>query len=289
MPKLGRRVGVLVSLCCALATVVVAQGDSTALQPTTDNGEWFILEKEDLAGGTHHTRHAEIFGRYVTGYNAWVLRAIDKVQATAIDGGGYFTGIQAVPTESPVGYALTLFGKPLLAPPRNTSYCSGATYAAFIEQLNLVLPQAGQKLTPERLEALRMQEPDGGRREDTIKFWGKWNDDGFGNHYALVQYSQMGSEIKPRNARPGDFMNISWKQGLGHSVIFLGYYRDENGTKHVVYWSSQRRTNGFGDEVVPLARIKDVKVVRLTAPQRLLSFDINTPVQRNIPGDVIDW
>ncbi|MCG3158390.1 MAG: hypothetical protein DKINENOH_05032 [bacterium] len=289
MTRLGRRVGVLVSLCCTLATVAVAQSDSTALQPTTDNGEWFILKKEDLAGGTHHTRHAEIFGKYVTGYNAWVLQAIDKVQATAVEGGGYFTGIKAVPTESPVGYALTLFGKPLLAPPRTTSYCSGATYAAFIEQLNLMLPQAGQQLTPERLEALRMQEPDGGRREDTIKFWGKWNDDGFGNHYALVQYSQMGTEIKPRNARPGDFMNISWKKGLGHSVIFLGYYRDENGTKNVVYWSSQTRTNGFGDEVVPLERIKDVKVVRLTAPQNLLSFDIDTPVQRDIPGDVIDW
>lgn len=289
MTRLGRRVGVLVSLCFTLATVAVAQSDSTALQPTTDNGEWFILKKEDLAGGTHHTRHAEIFGKYVTGYNAWVLQAIDKVQATAVEGGGYFTGIKAVPTESPVGYALTLFGKPLLAPPRTTSYCSGATYAAFIEQLNLMLPQAGQQLTPERLEALRMQEPDGGRREDTIKFWGKWNDDGFGNHYALVQYSQMGTEIKPRNARPGDFMNISWKKGLGHSVIFLGYYRDENGTKNVVYWSSQTRTNGFGDEVVPLERIKDVKVVRLTAPQNLLSFDIDTPVQRDIPGDVIDW
>lgn len=289
MTRLGRRVGVLVSLCCTLATVAVAQSDSTALQPTTDNGEWFILKKEDLAGGTHHTRHAEIFGKYVTGYNAWVLQAIDKVQATAVEGGGYFTGIKAVPTESPVGYALTLFGKPLLAPPRTTSYCSGATYAAFIEQLNLMLPQAGQQLTPERLEALRMQEPDGGRREDTIKFWGKWNDDGFGNHYALVQYSQMGTEIKPRNARPGDFMNISWKKGLGHSVIFLGYYRDENGTKNVVYWSSQTRTNGFGDEVVPLERIKDVKVVRLTAPQNLLRFDIDTPVQRDIPGDVIDW
>lgn len=65
-----------------------------------------------------------------------------------------------------------------------------------------------------------MQEPDGGRREDEIKFWGKWNDDGFGNHFALVQYSQMGTTIKPIHARPGDFMNISWKKGGGHSVVF---------------------------------------------------------------------
>ncbi|MDZ7268544.1 MAG: hypothetical protein ONB48_12470 [candidate division KSB1 bacterium] len=289
MAKVGRAIGLLAGLCSILTSMALAQSDSTALQPTTDNGEWFILKKEDLAGGTHHTRHAEIFGKYVTGCNVWALRAIDKVQATARDGGGYFTGINAVPTESPVGYALALFGKPLLSPPRTTSYCSGATYAAFIEQLNLMLPHAAHRLSPERLEALRMQEPDGSRREDTVKFWGKWNDDGFGSHYALVQYAQMGSEIKPRNARPGDFMNVSWKNGLGHSVIFLGYYRDENGGKNVVYWSSQTRTNGFGDEVVPLERIKEVKIVRLTAPQNLFSFDIDTPVKRDIPGDVIDW
>ncbi len=76
-------------------------------------------------------------------------------------------------------------------------------------------------LSPERLEAIRMQEPDGGRREDLIKFWGYWNADGFGTHFALVQYSRMGQEIRPAQLRPGDFVNISWKTGLGHSVIFL--------------------------------------------------------------------
>jgi hypothetical protein len=134
-----------------------------------------------------------------------------------------------------------------------------------------------------------MQEEDGGRREDTIKFWGKWNDDGFGSHYALVQYAKMGEEIKPRNARPGDFMNISWAKGGGHSVVFLGWYQDENSNKHIVYWASQTRTNGFGDEVIPLERIKEIKAVRLVHPENLFTFDVNTPVQRDIPGDTIDW
>ncbi len=268
----------------------MAQDSSPQLKATRDNGEWFLLNKDDIAAGAHHTRHAEIFGKYVKGYNYYVLQAIDKVQATAMDGGGYFIGIKAVPTESPIGYKLKLFDRPLLEPPRTTSYCSGSTYAAFIEQLNLIFSKKeGKKLSDERYEAIRMQEENGGRREDTIKFWGKWNDDGFGSHYALVQYAKMGEEIKPPQARPGDFINISWAKGGGHSVVFLGWYQDENGQKSIVYWASQTRTNGFGDEVIPLERIKEIKAVRLVHPENLFKFDVNAPVQRDIPGDKIAW
>ncbi len=280
------------SSICLFVLLVTGAYSQESVQPfvaTQDNGEWFILTKDDLAGGTHHTRHAEIFGKYVTGYNDFVLQGIDKVQATALDGGGYFIGVKAVPAESPVGYPLQLFGRMLLAPPRSTSYCSGATYAAFVEQLNLLFQGGHDRLDDARYEALRMQEQDGGRREDTVKFWGKWNDDGFGSHYALVQYARMGQELKPHNARPGDFINISWTKGGGHSVIFLGWYKDENEQKNIVYWASQTRTNGFGDEVIALDRIKEIKVVRLTDPQNLFNFEVTTPVRRDIPGDAIDW
>ena len=273
-----------------LASISSAQNGEPKLEATRDNGEWFLLNKNDIAAGAHHTRHAEIFGKYVQGYNDYALQAIDKVQATAMDGGGYFIGIKAVPTESPIGYKLKLFDRPLLEPPRTTSYCSGSTYAAFIEQLNLIFSKKeGKKLSDERYEAIRMQEENGGRREDTIKFWGKWNDDGFGSHYALVQYAKMGEEIKPPQARPGDFINISWVKGGGHSVVFLGWYQDENGQKNIVYWASQTRTNGFGDEVIPLERIKEIKAVRLVHPENLFKFEVNAPVQRDIPGDKIAW
>ena len=277
-------------LLLLLASISSAQNGASKLEATRDNGEWFLLNKNDIAAGAHHTRHAEIFGKYVQGYNYYVLQAIDKVQATAMDGGGYFIGIKAVPTESPIGYKLKLFDRPLLEPPRTTSYCSGSTYAAFIEQLNLIFSKKeGKKLSDERYEAIRMQEENGGRREDTIKFWGKWNDDGFGSHYALVQYAKMGEEIKPPQARPGDFINISWVKGGGHSVVFLGWYQDENGQKNIVYWASQTRTNGFGDEVIPLERIKEIKAVRLVHPENLFKFEVNAPVQRDIPGDKIAW
>ena len=252
---------------------------------------WIILEEKDLSNGAHHTNHFETFGKYVTNFNnqvnSLILRGIDSVQSKALDGGGYFTGIRALPTESPVYYNLKLFNKPLIEVPRNSSYCSGASYSAFIEALNLLYPEKGKDLAYERYESLRMQELDGGRREDLIKFWGHWNADGFGNHFALVQYSGMGEVISPEQAWPGDFVNISWKSGLGHSVIFLGW-TEIKGDKKIVYWSSQTATNGYGDQIVSLEKIKSVKVVRLTKPENLFIFNPENTVNLNIAGDKVN-
>ncbi|MBC7186200.1 MAG: hypothetical protein H5U38_04095 [Calditrichaeota bacterium] len=254
--------------------------------------KWCVLKSTDLSLGAHHTRHLEVFGKYVEGFNnginTAILQAIDIVQAHAMDGGGYFTGKDSVPTESPVYYNLHLFGRPLIEVPRHSSYCSGATYTAFIEALNLLLGERGDELSEERYEALRMQEPDGSRREDLVKFWGYWNADGFGSHYALVQYGKMGEPIAPEDLRPGDFVNISWRSGLGHSVIFLGWAKVK-GDKKMLYWSSQRATNGYGDQLVSLKRIKNIKAVRLTKPEGVFSFDPATPVDINIRGDRIGW
>jgi len=258
-------------------------------QVTTDDGRWLVLTKDDLSAGAYHTRHAEIFGKYVNGINLYILKGIDKVQSTAMDGGGYFIGKDSIPTESPIGYELKLLGRSLLEPPRTTSYCSGSSYSAFLEGLNFLYQGSGKKLGDRQYEALRMQEKDGGRREDHVKFWGEWNADGFGNHFALVQYSGMGTVVKPNQARPGDFLNISWKSGLGHSVVFLGWYIDEAGEKNVVYWSSQRSTNGYADQVTPVARIKEVMIVRLTHPERLFTFQPDTTVNTKIPGSPINW
>lgn len=272
----------------ALILSVSLQSSSYAKEPKGKK-PWLILAKEDLARGTYHTDHYRIFKKYTSGYNLEVLKAIDMVQAHAMDGGGYFIGKDSVPTESPTYYELKLFDKSLITPPRHSSYCSGSSYSAFIEALNIILAKKGKNLTPERLEALRMQEPNGGRREDWIKFWGIWNADGFGSQFAMVQYSQMGVEVKPEDARPGDFLNISWKTGIGHSVVFLGWYMDEKNNKNMVYWSSQKSTNGFGDQVVSLDRIKDVKIVRLTRPGNLFKFDINQKINKDVPGDQINW
>jgi hypothetical protein len=270
---------VMLSLACTRAATT---------QPTRDDGTPYRLTADQLSGGPHHTRHAELFSRGIDGINVLVLRAIDTVQATAPDGGGYFVGVKAQPAESPIGYRLKLFGQPLLEPPRKTSYCSGSSYTAFIEALNLIYSDAQSRLSPERFEALRMQEPDGGRREDGVKFWGHWNDDGPGCQYALVQYSGMGVEIPPDHARPGDFMNINWKSGLGHSTVFLGWHVDSSsGRKSVMYWASQKGTNGLGDQESAVEKIASVKIVRLTFPDKLFTFDPAAKVNRHVAGDPI--
>jgi hypothetical protein len=84
-------------------------------------------------------------------------------------------------------------------------------------------------------------------------------------------------------------MNISWASGGGHSVVFLGWHIDIDGNKHILYWASQKSTNGIGDQLVPLSRIRSVKIVRLTDPDRLFTFDPTQEVNRKVPGDTIDW
>ena len=255
---------------------------------TKDDGKWLFLDSADVPMLKQHVNHETIFKKYVDGYNLAVLKATDIVQSHAMDGGGYFTGMKAKPTESPIGYPVKLFDKPLLDPPRTTSYCSGSTYGVLVETLDIIFPDGGSKISQDRYESLRMQEPDGSRREDQIKFWGKWNDDGWGTQYALVQYSGMGDEILPQHARPGDFANIAWTSGLGHSVVFLGWFKKE-GQLGMVFWSSQKSTNGFGDVVMcPLSRVKSVKIVRLSHPEKVFTFDVNQKVNRDLPGDPVD-
>jgi len=278
-----------ISLVFALAVLLAPARGALAVERSTeavkDGGGWVYVDTTAIPSGLRHVKHEAVFKKYAGGYNLSVLRAIDKVQAHAMDGGGYFTGMKAIPAESPIGYKLKLFGKALLVPPRTTSYCSGSSYAVLIEALNSIFPKGGSKLSPERREALRLQEPDGSRREDGVKYWGKWNDDGWGSNYALVQYSGMGEDIAPRDARPGDFMNVSWKSGRGHSVVFLGWYLD-GGRRGMVYWSSQKNTNGFSDVVCPLDSVESVRIVRLTQPGNVFSFDVEKQVQRDLPGDV---
>jgi hypothetical protein len=295
-----RQVALMLSMVLLFAVPAQAQ-QPTTIDPTPGDETWHVLNADQLPDQPQHTEHLQRYGEEITGYNRLVLEAIDKVQNTATDGGGYFIGIKADPPESPIGYGVTLFDSPLLEPPRQTSYCSGATYTTFIETLNLKhqLNKAAHQqdtdeqqpatLGPVRTEAMRMQEPGGGRREDGVKFWGHWNDDGFGTQFALVQYAQMGKEITPQQARPGDFMNISWANGGGHSVVFLGWFKDDEGVKHLLYWSSQKSTNGMGDQLVPVSRIKEVKIVRLTKPDSLFTFDTSTQVNRKVPGNIIDW
>jgi hypothetical protein len=80
-------------------------------------------------------------------------------------------------------------------------------------------------------------------------------------------------------------MNISWKSGLGHSVVFLGWRQDQSSGPGVIYWASQRGTNGLGDQFSLLAQIDKVCVIRLTHPERLFRFDPSATVDPSVAGD----
>jgi hypothetical protein len=229
---------------------------------------------------TYHLDHEKTFGNEVPPLNQAILRGVDAVQKTAMDGGGYFIGVKADPPESPIGFPICIFGSPLLSPPRTTSYCSGASYAAFITAFEETMEGRGDELTPEIIEALRMQEPNGGRREDTVKFWGWWNADGPGSLYALTTYTKMGERVRPEEAVAGDFCNINWVKGPGHSVVFLRWEKTANGLPAMRFWSSQKSTNGLGDLVVPLNTISGYVFSRFTNPAAVFEFDPLKPMER---------
>lgn len=212
-----------------------------------------------------HTRHWEVYGGGVPAANRAVLQAIDLIQAKAPGGGGYFADPAARPLESPLGQPLSLWGRPLFKPQRSTSFCSGATYGALVGALNILFPDP-PPLPDEALESLRQTEADGSRRENQSGFWGVWNGEGAGLEHALVTLGKMGRRVPPREAKAGDFIHIYWKNGLGHSAVFLGWTKPRG----LRIWSSQKATNGLGDWTVPRSRAKSVVVVRLTHPEAVV-------------------
>jgi hypothetical protein len=119
-----RLLNALLLLCICLSLSLAQSQTSGAAH---DNGTWLFLDTCDIPAVKQHLNHESIFKKYVDGYNLLVLKAVDIVQSHAMDGGGYFTGIKAKPTESPIGYEVKLLDKSLLNPPRTTSYCSGST------------------------------------------------------------------------------------------------------------------------------------------------------------------
>jgi hypothetical protein len=85
----------------------------------------------------------------------------------------------------------------------------------------------------------------------------------------------MGKIVSQKQARPGDFINILFKGGGGHSAIFLGWHKNENGETQLLYWSSQPETNGISDHSVPTSKISKLAIVRLTNPGKIFSFDVS--------------
>jgi hypothetical protein len=71
--------------------------------------------------------------------------------------------------------------------------------------------------------------------------------------------------------------------------VFLGWCLNPAGEKCVMFWSSQKSTNGYGDKISRLSTVKDVVVVRLTHPNRLYTFDPKQTIDHSVLGDTVNW
>jgi len=92
-----------------------------------------------------------------------------------------------------------------------------------------------------------------GKSVSTIKkFFNEWYSEGgqFGKLCvsALINLG-IGNQVKMENAVAGDFCQIWRKNKSGHSVIFLEHVRKNNRIVGIRYRSSQKSTNGIGDNV----------------------------------------
>ena len=287
-------------LSCLCATSVFAASSfktSTLAAPIQqqeinmrDYSNWYFISpaQEELGvANPHNTAHYANYSSNATPYNSYVLRAVDQVMSLRPDGGTYYTG----KGESPAGYAIQFNGYSLLTPPRDSSYCSGATYSVFIEALNLINPNYINNFSPAALEALKTQRADGSARPDNELFWGLWNNDFWGIYDAMVNYAGVGEVISPYDAQPGDFMKIQWTASTGHFVVFLGWIKGANGLPvGVRYWSSNQGTNGYGESEHSISSIYALLVVRLSNPDKLSKLNpsqVITPLKVSQAGFVL--
>jgi hypothetical protein len=146
-----------------------------------------------------------------------------------------------------------------------TTYSSGATYLVFLQALQSLLPPG--TLSGSLAEALTVRgQPDG------VGVWGRWNANGPGIA-CLFNELQLGPNFTSfEDAQPGDFMKAFFADAVGRrehslSMIYLGR-EQQNGVEMVRIWSSIKPF-GYGEAVIPRARISFAIFSRLETPANI--------------------
>lgn len=177
--------------------------------------------------------------------NRLVLNAVGRMPA----GGGYSVARQA---HQRLAASIRLDARGLVLDPRiaQPSYCSGATYHAFLDVVAQLIQRGSLALDAATLKALLVH---GQRDGDGV--WGRWNANGPGTARLFAEAGLGRNFTSWRDARPGDFLKVWWNDEIGqrergHSVVFLG--ADE---KEVLFWSSNQ-TGGYGRRSVPRTQVK---------------------------------
>ncbi|MEY4616851.1 MAG: hypothetical protein RJB66_1811 [Pseudomonadota bacterium] len=155
------------------------------------------------------------------------------------------------------------------------SFCSGATYTAFLQLLSVLQKQDGLALSDEVQKLLLVSgQPDGSG------VWGRWNANGPGTARLFFELG-LGRNFtmeKLSEAKPGDFLKIFWNDEIGakeqgHSVIFTGL-RQKELVRELCFWSSNKPSlesseGGRGEKCVNVAKIRFGLFSRLEHPERL--------------------
>jgi hypothetical protein len=119
------------------------------------------------------------------------------------------------------------------------SYCCGFTFEVFIRAMKLRNIQSG--LDPDDFNGMTFND-----LFNMLQFWyveGK----GDSEQRGIVAYGLGTAVTNFDDARPGDFLSYSTTPPGGHSVIFLGWLRDDDGKIiGLKYFSSNLSSNGLG-------------------------------------------
>ncbi len=199
--------------------------------------------------------------------------AVLRVVAAMPSGGGYSTKLAA---HAALDSAVSLnVGRARIDPSRAMpSYCSGAVYLVLLKTLADLEATGDIPLDSATWEALRPRlRPDG---TDTLpdgeSLWGRWNANGPGAA-RLVHELKLGRNFTSfSEARPGDFIKMFWSDAVGrresgHLAVYLGSVTID-GVEQIRFWSSNQ-PGGFGEKVVPRAKIAWALFSRLENPQNI--------------------
>ena len=124
--------------------------------------------------------------------------------------------------------------------PQGRCHCSGLTFEVFLRAWERWAQASGR---PYRIPGLDLA---GVKRFQ--RAWFGAGGDRATLHTALTE-RDLGRRVTDlAKARPGDFVQLWRHSGSGHSVVFRGWERDEEGRiLGIRYWSTQSSTNGIGE------------------------------------------
>lgn len=197
--------------------------------------------------------------------NARVLATIDKMPV----GGGYAVNLRA---SKALGNAIghDESGKlEIKADTATPSFCSGAVYLVL---LNALKPEIDAIKDPNtRLNLIRSLDVSG--QPDGKGIWGRWNSNGPCMAMTFAESGLGKSFWGYKSALPGDFLKLWWTEAIGrdesgHSVVFLGFKKAENGEDGIEIWSANK-PGGYGKKVIPLSKVKHAQVSRCDQPHRV--------------------